>query len=238
MSFSVCLSLHGHKLHTSAQFCTEVWLNNFILKWKHTPLIHRLHATNYTTFIAVPLPRCDGGTNKPGFKKYLCHILPLLVSKQEIIYFSSKPKHFDFSAAQEPQFQRDNYRGQCLFLQSLSENPEAWGDKRQVLRSGFALTDDVDRGSRTRAEMSVVSIKAMRCFHSLTRDLETRLSVAENWKYIYKLKQNRNCLQLDAAALIHKVKLTIRFHRLSGTTALSWSIINDLLDLYLWLCGP
>lgn len=36
------------------------------------------------------------------FKKMPTSILPFLVSKQEIIYFSSKPKHFHFSAASEP----------------------------------------------------------------------------------------------------------------------------------------
>lgn len=68
----------------------------------------------------------------------------------------------------------------CLFLQSSSENTEAWGDRWRVLYGRLELTDVVDCGSGTRVEMLVMSIKAMRCFHSLTRDLETLLSVAEN----------------------------------------------------------
>lgn len=68
------------KRRLSGFMCSDLWfdgnvkswlrykLSTACRKWKYTPLTQRLHATNYTTFIAALLPRCEGGTYKHCFK--------------------------------------------------------------------------------------------------------------------------------------------------------------------------
>lgn len=73
------------------------------------------------------------------------------------------------------------------------------------------LTDVVECSSGTRAEMSVMPINAMRCFHSLMRDLEkTNFSV----ETLSTTVSNRNNLSIAGG-----IQLTIHFPKFGGTNS-------------------
>lgn len=158
-------------------------------KWKYTLSIQRLYATNYTTFIGALLPRCEGGT----YKHCLCHILPFfrLQTKKSFIFLQNQNILLQLSLKATISTRQLSW---APFV--FAENPETWGDKCYTVE----LTDTVDCGSGACVEMSVTSIKATRCFHSL-REVQKHYLV---WLKTESTRQNRNELSVAGRMQLQK----------------------------------